>query len=225
MFHLSSSSCFIGNCILFSSCRPLLDQLKVRGTEWRSTMSTPPSTLLPHTNPRPLRARQVNSHPIFFFEISGCLSCVLSLIALHLFLPTIFHPISVHKWRRWPSIRPRFRPQLWRWQKEVCELWHGAGEISRNDNLYLLPAAGHERSHLQSGDLRLADVLTLHLLRVSVSSLMDRDLLTCTIHLVIWCFCAKWLIRSLHNHQLCGLWMAALPTELQLQDKCYYAQT
>ncbi len=74
--------------------------------------------------------------------------------------------ISVHQRRRngW------FGPQHWRWQKEVCELRHDTGDDSWHDDLHFLPAAGHDRRHLQSGDVCLVDVLALYLLRVSVWS-------------------------------------------------------
>lgn len=70
--------------------------------------------------------------------------------------------ISVHqrRWYRW--LGPWFR----RRQEEVCELWHSSGEHSRHDDMRLLPAAGHDQCYLQGRDVRLADVLTLHLLRV-----------------------------------------------------------
>lgn len=94
-------------------------------------------------------------------------------ILAHCAAPFLLPPISssltlpscsVHKWRGWP----RFRPRVWRWQKKICELWLGAGTKSRHDDLHFLPAAGHDQCQLQSRDVRVADVLTLHLLRVSV---------------------------------------------------------
>lgn len=74
---------------------------------------------------------------------------------------------SVHRFWRWHW--PRLRSELWWWQTEVCELWLGAWWLPRNDNLHFLPAASHDQLHLQSGDVRLAHVLALHLLWVSVS--------------------------------------------------------
>lgn len=60
------------------------------------------------------------------------------------------------------------RPWAYWWKAEVCELRHGAGEEPRHDHMHFLPAAGHDQRHLQSWDLRVAHVLTLHLLRVGV---------------------------------------------------------
>lgn len=58
------------------------------------------------------------------------------------------------------------RPRAHGWETEVRELRHGAGEGRRHDHMHYLPAAGHDQSHLQSRDVRVAHVLTLHLLRV-----------------------------------------------------------
>lgn len=71
-------------------------------------------------------------------------------------------PVSVHQ-RRWNR---QCRREWWGGQEEVCELRLGSGDLSRHDNVRLLPAAGHDQRHLQGRDVRLADVSTLHLLRV-----------------------------------------------------------
>lgn len=103
-------------------------------------------------NERRLGSLPMLSYPVLFFPHS-----------LHLKednCPSL--PISVHQ-RRW---KPQCERWYWRRQEEVCELRHGSGDDSRHDDMRLLPAAGHDQRHLQGRDVRLADVSTLHLLRV-----------------------------------------------------------
>lgn len=99
--------------------------------------------------------------PLLIFSWSPC---PVYSVTLFIFLSSHHSlSISLHRRRRWVR-----RSRFYRGKKEVCELRNATGVFSRHDDLHFLPAAGHDQRHLQSRDVRLADVLTLHLLRVSV---------------------------------------------------------
>lgn len=148
-------------------------QLIIGEMMWRFTTSTPRSTLWKATmsskvNP-PTRQQNVGSiaemfHPHLTFDLCSAI-------------------------RR----ECKYRPWAYGRKAEVRELWHGAGEERRHDHVHFLPAAGHDQRHLQSRDVRVAHVLTLHLLRVGVWP-RPPQLLSCHVlpgNRLVWLVCSN----------------------------------
>lgn len=78
----------------------------------------------------------------------------------------MLHPHLTFDLRSASSRECKSQPWAHGWKAEVRELRHGAGEELGHDHMHVVPAAGHDRSRIQTWDVCVAHVLTLHLLRV-----------------------------------------------------------